>query len=139
MIGTGGQASPEPVRAAFYLGPLTCLDRRQLRRAHPGHGNGLVGDDPHTAFAQCAHRELRLARRAQLTDDDHIKRCAQGVRNACGDRHAPPGQPEDDDVLAFEVSQPLAKAPARIHAVQIPHQPSHPNLRKPSGAMVTPR
>ncbi len=118
-IGTAGRG-PEPAAAPFQLGPLPFLDSRQILRGHPGHGDHLVIKDPHAALAQRAHRELRLVRDAQLADDDDIQRGVQRMRDSGRDRHAAPGQPEDDHVLAAEVPQPLAEAPARVDAVEIP-------------------
>lgn len=66
-----------------------------------GDAEGLHGvcvSDLCAPFPNGTQRELFVARRTQLADDQHIQRGAQGVGNGSGDRHTASGQCEDGDI-----------------------------------------
>jgi hypothetical protein len=84
--------------------------------AEPAH-EALVEHD-HPAARDRAHRELLVARNAQLPDDEDAERRAELLCHLVPDRDAAPWQGEHDHVVpAGVVAQALREQPSRFRPV----------------------
>ena len=93
---------------AFFAGDLLDDLRWDL---HAAHDVLVEHDDP--ATGDCAHRQLFMAGDAELANDEHIERSAQGGGDLVRDGHAATRQRQHDDVVATLVMLQAGSASSR--------------------------
>src|SRR5690606_6752282 len=107
-------------------------DLGELLGGRSDRPHDLLVDDRHAVLADRPHRQLLLAWRAELADDDHVEGGVEPRRDLRRHRHAAAGQPQDDDVRAGEVGEPVGELPPGVASVGEAHgrppPPSRPTL-----------
>ena len=85
-----------PIGSPLELPAFASLDRVELGCGDRERVDDFAIDDPHAGLADRAHRQLGLARDAELPDHDDIQRRVQRHRRRERHRDAAAGQREHD-------------------------------------------
>jgi hypothetical protein len=120
-----GRQRPAAAVQRFSPFELEPLAHRHLFHRGPRDselGDEILAQHPDGAARNRAHGELRMARYAELADDEHIQRRIELARHLERDRHPASGQGQHDDVAALRVSaQAASQLPSRLGTVSKRH------------------
>jgi uncharacterized protein YndB with AHSA1/START domain len=111
-----------PRNAALQLGALLVRDRCDGLLVQPEHGGAAGVDDADPVLGHGTDPELRLARRAELTDADDIELRVQTSGDLSRDRDATSREGQDDDVITVEIGETLSQLLSGIGAIAETHQ-----------------
>ena len=121
-----GPVQPVALGPAAQLSPLPLLDLGEHPLADLLGRRHLGVDQPDAVLADGPHGQLGLGGQADLTDQDHVEREAQRLRDLVADRDATPGQAEHDGIGAAHPRQHTGQPPPRIGTVEERHDPPTP-------------
>jgi len=96
-------AAVDPLRTQQLPG-LPFGDLLQPRRTDAQPADHVLVQDDDTAAGDRPHRELVLARDAEVAGQEHVERGPQRIRDLVGDRHAAARQREHDEIRANAVA-----------------------------------
>ena len=128
----GRVGAPEELDRVADAPALALDDPVELLLCHaeaPGdrrveRGGAVLGEGPDA--------ELGLRRGADLADDEHVERRAEGARDLRRDRHAATGKGDDERPLPDEAIEQDGEAAPRVSAVVEHHASIVPPARRPA-------
>jgi hypothetical protein len=94
------------------------LDLGEIRRRDGAELQHIVVEYPRAVFADRAHRDFGLARKAELADDEHIERRIECLGHLGGDRYPAPWESEHHRSIEFPSCERLGETSTRVAAVR---------------------
>ena len=116
-----GLATAEQPGPPLHLGPFPGSDLGDLLLADSAPLDDVPVEHHYAVLTDRAECQFRLVGDAELTHDDDIEGCAQGLGDLGGHRHPAAGQPHHDDVLTAQVGQLIRESASRLAAVGEEH------------------